>query len=257
MIFGFFSSFHSSGLLITGSLGGRNNHWSGCSSSRAELKQGDQGTERAFAPCMKQRIGLWLAGGFVLTVASRGFAADTELAFNTGPDLTKLSLEELASYPITSVSKHEEQLSKAPAAVYVITQEDLRRSGVTSLPEALRIAPGMDVARIDSHTWAVSTRGFNDQFANKLLVLQDGRSIYTPLFSGVFWDVQDAMLEEIDRIEVVRGPGATLWGANAVNGVINIITKSAKETQGILISAGGGTNERGCGREQEAGKLAE
>src|SRR4030095_10618582 len=113
-------------------------------------------------------------------------------------------------------------------------EEDVRRSGANSIPDALRLVPGVQVGRVDASQWAISARGFNDVFANKLLVLQDGRSIYTPLFSGVFWDVQGALLEDIERIEIIRGPGATLWGANAVNGVINIITKSAKETQGTL-----------------------
>src|SRR5207237_10631022 len=131
---------------------------------------------------------------------------------------------------------------------------DIRRSGLTSMPEALRLSPGLEVARQDSHTWAISSRGFNDEFANQLLVLIDGRSVYTPLFAGVYWDVQDLLLEDIDRIEVIRGPGATLWGANAVNGVINITTKSAKDTQGLLITAGGGTEERGFGGIQYGGK---
>ncbi len=129
----------------------------------------------------------------------------------------------------------------------MITQEDIRRSGVTNVPEALRMAPGVDVAKIDSNKWAISVRGFNNRFANKLLVLVDGRSVYDHLFSGVFWEIQDMMLEDIDRIEVIRGPGATLWGANAVNGVINIITKKSSETQGGLVSALGGTEEQGTG----------
>ncbi len=146
---------------------------------------------------------------------------------------------------VTTGARHPEKLSESPAAISVITQEDIQRSGITTLPEALRLAPGMDVARLDASQWAISARGFNDVFANKLLVLQDGRTIYTPLFSGVFWDVQGTMIEDIDRIEVIRGPGATLWGANAVNGVINIITRSAKETQGLLLSGGGGSEDRG------------
>src|SRR5204863_8695272 len=161
------------------------------------------------------------------------------------PDLTGRSLEELMNTEVTTGARHPEKVSGSPAAISVITQEDIRRSGVITLPEALRLAPGLEVARLDGSQWAISARGFNDVFANNLLVLQDGRTIYTPLFSGVFWDVQGTMLEDIDRIEVVRGPGATLWGANAVNGVINIITKSAKETQGLLFSAGGGTQDRG------------
>ena len=146
---------------------------------------------------------------------------------------------------VTSVSRAPEKLAHAAAAVSVITGDDIRRSGVTTIAEALRMAPGLDVARIDSHSWAISSRGFNDALANKLLVMIDGRTVYTPLFSGVFWDVQDTLLEDIARIEVIRGPGATQWGANAVNGVINIITKNAKDTRGLLISGGGGTEERG------------
>lgn len=170
-------------------------------------------------------------------------------------DLTELGLEELMQLEVTSVSKKEQRLLEAPAAIYVITQEDIRRSGATSIPEALRMVPGVQVARIDSARWAISARGFNQEFANKLQVLIDGRSVYSPLFSGVYWDMQDLMLEDIDRIEVIRGPGATLWGANAVNGVINIISKNAKDTQGGLISAGGGTEERGFGGIRYGGML--
>jgi len=160
------------------------------------------------------------------------------------PDLTTLSLEELMKVEVTSVSKQAQPLFQAAAAVFVISQEDIRRSGVTTIPEALRMAPGIEVARIDTNRWAVSSRGFNGEFANKLLVLIDGRTVYSPLFSGVFWDAQDTVLEDIERIEVIRGPGASLWGANAVNGVINIITKKAKDTQGLLAVVGGGTEER-------------
>ena len=170
-------------------------------------------------------------------------------------DLTDLPLEDLMNIEVTSVSRSPEPISKAAAAVTVITEEDIRRSGATTLPEALRLSPGLEVARVDAHTWAVSSRGFNDVFANKLLVMIDGRTVYTPLFSGVFWDAQDTLLEDIDRIEVVRGPGATLWGANAVNGVINIITKSAKDTQGLLISGGGGTELLGFGNIRYGAKV--
>jgi iron complex outermembrane receptor protein len=172
------------------------------------------------------------------------------LASNAGAyaaDLTELSLEELMNVEVTSVAKKAQPLSGAAAAVYVITQEDIRRSGATSIAEAIRMAPGVDVARFDSNKWAISARGFNTLFSNKLLVLIDGRTVYTPLFAGVFWDVQDTLLEDIERIEVIRGPGGTLWGANAVNGVINIITKHAKDTQGGLLTGGGGTEERGFG----------
>ncbi len=162
-------------------------------------------------------------------------------------DLTELRLEDLLQVEITSVSKKAESVSGAPAAVFVLSNEDIRRSGATTIPEALRLVPGMIVARIDSNKWAVTSRGFNDRLANKLLVLIDGRSVYTPLFSGVYWELQDVVLEDVERIEVIRGPGATLWGANAVNGVINIITKNAKDTQGGLVSLGGGTYERAFG----------
>lgn len=140
-------------------------------------------------------------------------------------DLTALSLEELVNIQVTSVSRHAEKLSDTAAAVYVITQEDIRRTGLTSIAEMLRMVTGMQVAHIDSSKWAISARGFTDRFSNKLLVLIDGRSVYTPFFSGVWWDVQDTSIEDIDRIEIIRGPGAALWGANAVNGIINIITK--------------------------------
>jgi len=156
-------------------------------------------------------------------------------------DLTRLSLEELMDIQITSVSKAEEDYSKAASAIFVLTQEDIRRSGVNTIPEALRMVPGLQVAQIDSSTWAISSRGFNSRFANKLLVLIDGRSVYTHVFAGVFWDKQDLVMEDVERIEVIRGPGGTLWGANAVNGVINIITKNAHQTTGGQISAGGGT----------------
>jgi iron complex outermembrane receptor protein len=154
---------------------------------------------------------------------------------------------------VTSVSKKEEKLFQTAAAVFVITQEDIRRSGLTSIPELLRLAPGVEVARIDGTKWAVSARGFNGRLANKLLVLIDGRSVYSPETSGVYWEVQDLLLEDIERIEVVRGPGGTLWGANAVNGVINIITKRARETRGGVVAAAVGTEERGVGFRYGAG----
>lgn len=172
-------------------------------------------------------------------------------------DLTELSIEALMNLEVTSVSKREEPLSQAAAAIYVITQEDIRRSGATVLPELLRMVPGLHVARIGTHNWAITSRGFNGLFANKLLVLIDGRSVYTPLFSGVYWDEQDIMLEDIERIEVIRGPGASLWGANAVNGVINIISKSARATQGGLVALGGGNQEQGYGAVRYGGKISD
>jgi iron complex outermembrane recepter protein len=151
---------------------------------------------------------------------------------------------ELMNVEVTSVSRRESTVGQSPSAVAVITQEDIRRSGATNIPQALRMSPGLEVAQIDNSTWAISARGFNSSTANKLLVLMDGRSVYTPLYSGVFWDVQDTLMQDIDRIEVIRGPAGALWGANAVNGVINIITKDAADTQGLLVTGGGGTEER-------------
>ena len=162
-------------------------------------------------------------------------------------DLADLSLEELGNIEVTSVSGRAEKLSGAAASIFVVTGDDIRRSGASSLPEALRLAPNLQVARVDSARYAISARGFNGTVANKLLVLIDGRTVYTPLFSGVFWDAQDVMLEDVERIEVISGPGATLWGANAVNGVINVITRPAQATLGAQLSGGGGNLERGGG----------
>ncbi len=173
------------------------------------------------------------------------------------PDaLGRLSIEELADIDISSVSKTSQPLSDAPAAVYVITHDDIIRSGATSMAEILRLAPNLQVAQITASSHAISARGFNGTSANKLLVLIDGRSVYATYFSGVFWDVQDVPPENIERIEVVSGPGATLWGANAVNGVINIITRAAAETQGGAVTAGGGNLER-HGSLQYGGKLGD
>lgn len=150
-------------------------------------------------------------------------------------DITQLSIEELMQREVTSVSRTTQNLSDAPAAVFVINAEDIRRSGATIVPEVLRMVPGLHVARLNSNQWAITARGFNGQYANKLLVLIDGRSVYTPIFSGVYWEAMDMPLDDIERIEVIRGPGASLWGANAVNGIINIITKSAADTLGGLV----------------------
>ncbi len=176
---------------------------------------------------------------------------------NSIDDLTNASLEELANIQVTSVSKKEQALSKAGAAVFVITQEDIRRSGVMNIPDLLRMVPGVDVARLDSNTWAISIRGFNDRYSNKVLVLIDGRSVYSENFSGVFWDQLNVPLEDIERIEVIRGPGGTVWGANAVNGVINIITKSSKDTQGGLMTAQTGSAENLGGLLQYGGKIGD
>src|SRR5882724_895038 len=173
------------------------------------------------------------------------------------PDVTAMSMEDLMNLQVTSVSKRTQKVADAAAAIFVITQEDIRRSGATSIPEALRLVPGLEVARIDQNKWAIGSRGFNGRFDNKLLVLIDGRSVYTPLFSGVYWNVEDVMLEDVDRIEVIRGPGATLWGANAVDGVINVITKKAKSTQAAVVTAGAGTEERAAGGVRYGGKLGD
>lgn len=172
-------------------------------------------------------------------------------------DLTELSIYDLMEIEITTGSRKSQTISNTAAAAFVITQEDIRRSGATSIAETLRMVPGLQVARIDASKWAISSRGFNGHYANKLLVLVDGRTVYTPLFSGVFWDIQDTPLEDIDRIEVIRGPGAALWGANAVNGVINIITKSAHDTKGGLVSAGAGKEERGFGTFRYGDSISE
>jgi iron complex outermembrane receptor protein len=179
----------------------------------------------------------WLMAALALCPAAAQAQAPTR-------GLADLSLEQLSNIVVSTVSRREEPLSRAPASIYVITGDDIRRSGATSLPEALRLAPNLQVARVDSSQYAITARGFNSTTANKLLVLIDGRTVYTPLFSGTFWEAQDAMLEDIERIEVISGPGATLWGANAVNGVINVITRSAAATQGSVVALGAGNEER-------------
>jgi iron complex outermembrane receptor protein len=158
-----------------------------------------------------------------------------------------LTLAQLGDVQVTSVSKEPVKVQQTPAAIYVLTQEDIRRSGATSIPELLRLVPGVEVARIDSDHWSVGIRGFGSEFSKSVLVLIDGRSVYSPLFSGVYWNVQNVMLEDVNRIEVIRGPGGTIWGANAVNGVINIITKDAKDTHGALMSSSGGNVDEGMG----------
>src|SRR6184192_484483 len=198
-------------------------------------------------PIRNQNNGSPTVGRRIISLAVVAlFLGSSVSAQNQGvPDISRMSIEELMNVEVTSVAKRPQRVADAAAAVFVITQEDIRRSGAASIPEALRMVPGLQVARIDENKWAIGSRGFNSRFDNKLLVLIDGRSVYTPLFSGVYWNVQDVMLEDVDRIEVIRGPGATLWGANAVNGVINIITKSAKNTQAGLATAGGGNELRG------------
>ncbi len=189
----------------------------------------------------------------ILTVMSASFGIATAQAAPEA-DLADLSLEELMDVKVYLAAKKEQPLADTAAAAFVISQEDIRRSGATSIPDALRMAPGVQVAQINAHDWAISIRGFNDRFSNKLLVLVDGRTVYSPLFSGTYWSAQDVVLEDIDRIEVIRGPGGTVWGANAVNGVINIRTKHSKNTQGGLVSAQGG-NYQNTGSVRYGGEL--
>jgi iron complex outermembrane receptor protein len=185
-----------------------------------------------------------LIGGAALLSAGQAMAAATDGVEIDGQDVNRLSIEELANLEITSVSRRPESVAQAAAAVYVIDAEDIRRSGAANLPEALRLAPNLQVQRIDSAGYAITARGFNSlQTANKLLVMIDGRSVYSPLFSGVFWDSQDVALDEVDRVEVISGPGGALYGANAVNGVINVISKPAQDSQGFAFSGAAGTDD--------------
>jgi iron complex outermembrane receptor protein len=202
---------------------------------------------------------VWAAALLLLSMAFPAFSQDGQepVPKKKPQDLAEMSLEDLMKVDITSVSKRGQPLMDVPAAVTVIRGDDLRRTGATSIPESLRLVPGLFVGHVDANKWVVGSRGFGDLFSNKLLVLIDGRSVYSPLFSGVFWTVQDVALEDVDRIEVIRGPGATVWGANAVNGVINVITKKTKETQGGLVTAGGGMAERAFGTVRYGGKIDE
>ncbi len=197
-------------------------------------------------PSVPSRACVLLSFGLIATAPASGAEQNADQGTTAGDvrDLTHLSLEELGNIIVTSVSKKGEPLGDAAASIFVITQNDIRRSGATSLPEALRLAPNLEVAQTSASGYDITARGFNGGSANKLLVLIDGRTVYTPLFSGVFWDAQDVMLEDIERIEVISGPGGTLWGVNAVNGVINIITRSARDTQGGLATSGIGNLEQ-------------
>ena len=191
----------------------------------------------------RRRVARGLSRGLAAVLACSGCGARAAEIAAT-PGITGASIEELMNVRVTTVSREESTVGQSPAAIFVITPEMIRRSGATSIPELLRMVPGLEVGHIDSSKWGVASRGFNDRFANKLLVQVDGRTVYTPVNGGVYWDSVDYPLADIERIEVIRGPGASVWGANAVNGIINVITKTAKETQGFLFSAGGGTEER-------------
>lgn len=189
----------------------------------------------------------------IVLALGNGFAA----AQTSTRDLADLSLEELSNLTVTSVSRRAEPLSIVASAIQVITAEDIRRAGATSIGEALRLASNLQVAQINGNGFAVSARGFNSTTSNKLLVMIDGRTLYSPLFAGVFWEAQDVPIYDVERIEVISGPGGTLWGANAVNGVINIITRSAADTQGVLVRAGAGTELQGAGALRYGGELGE
>ncbi len=193
---------------------------------------------RPDAPCAMPFVRRPLALLVALAVTSGAALAQPQ-------DPTMLSLEELMGIEISSAAKRPQRLLDAATAIYAIGREEIRRSGATSLPELLRTVPGVQVSRIDGSRYAVSIRGFSSRYSGKLLILQDGRTLYSPLFSGTYWEAQDVLLEDVERIEVIRGSGGTLWGANAVNGVINIITRQAKDTQGTYVEARGGTLERG------------
>jgi iron complex outermembrane recepter protein len=196
----------------------------------------------------------------VTVVVPCGFSAQdgSHSARGDADDLMELSLEELMDVPVvTSVAGVAQPWFTTPSAIHVVTAEEVRRAGHRTMAEALRMVPGIDVRQGMSHQWSITSRGFNGPYANKLLVLIDGRTVYDPAFAGVFWDIQDVLLEDLDRIEVIRGPGATLWGANAVNGVVNIITKDARDTQGTYVTAGAGTHERGFGALRHGGQLGD
>ena len=203
-------------------------------------------TRPQFAPRLAPALLALCATTFATPPHAAAADPDPALAAAAAPvdQLATMDLEDLMNLEITSVSRRRQRVSTAPAAVSVITDEDIRRSGMTTIPELLRLAPGVQVARVDANKWAVSSRGFNDVFANKLLVLFDGRTLYSPAFSGVYWDTVDYVLPDLDRVEVIRGPGATLWGANAVNGVINITSRSARDTQGWLVQGIGGDEQQ-------------
>jgi iron complex outermembrane receptor protein len=188
---------------------------------------------------------LWTVAVIALLLLPLIRAQQQTALADTPQNLKQLSLQELSQIEVTTLSKEPQQASQTAAAIFVITGEDIRRSGVTTIPDALRLAPGVEVARIDSDKWSIGIRGFGSRLSRSVLVLIDGRTVYTTLLAGTYWEVQDTTLEDIDRIEVIRGPGGTIWGPNAVNGVINIITKHTRETHGALVSAGAGNIDQG------------
>jgi iron complex outermembrane recepter protein len=204
------------------------------------LKQGESPI-----PSLNPKSARIILGILLLSVSFCQSRAQESQTSAGSQSLKQLTLGQLGNLRVTTVSKEPEKVWRTAAAIYVITQEDIRRSGARTLPDALRLAPGVEVSQIDGDKWAVGIRGFEGRLSRSVLVLIDGRSVYTPLFAGVYWEMQDTMIDDIDRIEVIRGPGGTIWGSNAVNGVINIITKSAKLTQGTRVSVGGGNVDQG------------
>jgi iron complex outermembrane receptor protein len=222
------------------------------------LKSFGHNNDKALFLSVTKSPSAWRAFGLVtalFALLSGSLSAQTKEDTPTPKELKKLSLEELMNLDVTSVAKEPEPFREAPAAIQVVTHDEIHRSGASRIPEALRLADNLDVAQQNAYGWSISARGFNAGLANKLLVLFDGRAIYTPLYSGVFWNAQDYLLEDLDRIEVVSGPGGTLWGSNAVNGVINITSKSAEDTQGVYLETGGGTSLRYFGGARYGGQL--
>lgn len=209
--------------------------------SRGGLEYGRDQVARAVQRCLCQAL-VWLSAAALpgTLLGTEASAADEDAA----AAYKRLSLEELMNLEVTSVSRRPEPLAETASAIQVISGEDIRRSGASTLPASMRLANNLNVAQKNAHDWGISARGFNTNLANKLLVLIDGRAVYTPLFSGVFWNTQDVFLEDVDRIEVISGPGGSVWGANAVNGVISVITKSAQESQGLFVEGGVGSQER-------------
>jgi iron complex outermembrane recepter protein len=208
---------------------------------------------RGFRQVRRRMASRKLLWAFCLCVLA--FPAWDARAQDNPAALADEKLEDLMNIEVTSVSKTEQKLAETASAIFVITQEDIRNSGASNVPDLLRMVPGLDVARINSSTWAISARGQNNEFANELLVLVDGRSVYTPFYGGVYWDAQDFVLEDIDRIEVICGPGGAIWGENAINGVINIITKRADKTQGALATMGGGSSDEAIGQARYGGQI--
>jgi iron complex outermembrane receptor protein len=211
------------------------------------------GSARQYSKSATPGFDRLLLSTILFFIFATAFSQETGLP--SAAEIKKLSVEDLMNIEVTSVSKRPEKLTEVASAIQVITKEDIHRSGATNIPEALRLAPNLQVAQLNSSAWIISARGFNATFANKLLVMIDGRTVYSPLFAGVFWDVQSVLLEDVERIEVISGPGGTLWGANAVNGVINIITKHSSDTKGLYASASAGSMLRRAGALRYGGNI--